>query len=616
MILKLAALVIFLTAGWAQAINQAVWLEDITLNPKTRNLDLGLPESLQFKLKRSGHQDLTLNLVENKRLNQNAPVYEVHTENHQNKLVKKETSPITDVKFYHDKENGGSFMVECSKRLKGACRRTLTGSLEIHNEAFEIEPTADSYVSRSLAVNKINPHMLTRVVDRTGKGNPSIIARRGHNTEGLENKLAKEIRGLLLKRERNIEKLHQHRPKRQATNTYALEILVGVDPSVWKKYYAKAVATATMTKDAATELFIRKRFSHIINGISLRYESIDDSELNMYVTMTGIIIYKTIAANNPLPNGKTVQTVDGREVADGGFYLDQLVSWLAGLSGKPDNDHAMVFTEYDIYSVEQKKRDYNVIGMAPMNGVCTSERVSIQEDNDYFQTISTAAHELGHNLGSDHDGEKEDAIAFACSADSTFIMAPSTSSFSRDDAYTVNPWHFSKCSVKQFKKYIKSLGKNNCLLDAGESMDEYKIHSSKQPGELYSPAEQCKLEYGQESELGCGQSATDPRICLHMSCKQRDGECTDIAAARGTPCDKPSLNKWCKEGLCVDKGASGYQTVTANNTPTTISTRPSTTKAASTALIPEECSDCTDCCCLTSCVTTPPGGTVVTPRAC
>ncbi|KAH3877106.1 hypothetical protein DPMN_000963 [Dreissena polymorpha] len=184
----------------------------------------------------------------------------------------------------------------------------------------------------------------------------------------------------------------------------------------------------------------------------------------------------------------------------------------------------------------------------------------------------------------------------ACSADATFIMAPSTSSFSRDDAYTVNPWHFSKCSVKQFKKYIKSLGKNNCLLDAGESMDEYKIHSSKQPGELYSPAEQCKLEYGQESELGCGQSATDPRICLHMSCKQRDGECTDIAAARGTPCDKPSLNKWCKEGLCVDKGASGNQTVTANNTTTTISTRPSTTKAASTALIPEECSDCTDCC--------------------
>ncbi|KAH3876699.1 hypothetical protein DPMN_000548 [Dreissena polymorpha] len=33
------------------------------------------------------------------------------------------------------------------------------------------------------------------------------------------------------------------------------------------RYYAQAVATATMTKDQATELYIRKRFSHIINGV-------------------------------------------------------------------------------------------------------------------------------------------------------------------------------------------------------------------------------------------------------------------------------------------------------------------------------------------------------------
>ncbi|KAH3777760.1 hypothetical protein DPMN_179208 [Dreissena polymorpha] len=117
----------------------------------------------------------------------------------------------------------------------------------------------------------------------------------------LENNLSKELRRLLLKSEFDAfaEKLNLYREKRQSTKTtYALEVLVGADPSIWKKYHATAVATSTMTKDEATELFIRKRFSHIING-----------------------------------------------VADGGFYLEQLAGWLAGLSGAPKNDHAMVFTE-------------------------------------------------------------------------------------------------------------------------------------------------------------------------------------------------------------------------------------------------------------------------------
>jgi hypothetical protein len=63
------------------------------------------------------------------------------------------------------------------------------------------------------------------------------------------------------------------------------------------------------------------------------------------------------------------------------------------------------------------------------------------------------------SLGSDHDGET-DPLASACSPNDLFIMAPSVSTFSPGDAYTVNPWRFSTCSVKQFKKYILSLGNN------------------------------------------------------------------------------------------------------------------------------------------------------------
>ncbi|KAH3711097.1 hypothetical protein DPMN_070597 [Dreissena polymorpha] len=581
------------------ALNHAVWLEDITQNARTRNLDLGLSETLQFKLKRSGHQDLTLNLVENKRLNQNAPVYEVHTENGQNKLVKKETAPIVDVKFYHDKVNGGSFMVECSKRSKGACRRTLTGSLEIDDEAFEINPTPEIFVSRSLAVNKLNPHMLSRVEI------PSGTARRDYMTEEedapvpptdqaetpflrealpekdnneenrnvgtdmhlnppkpepgrdysvdmsdlnekeLENKLAKELQRLLKKIELDAltEKLHLNRQKRQSTNTYAVEILVGVDPAVWKKYYAKAVATDPITKDHETELLIRRRFSHIINGISLRYESIEDSELNIYVTMSKILIYKTIAANNPLPNAETVEMgANGKEVANSSFYVRKLVDWLADLPNAHDYDHAMVFTAYDLPGF---------LGKSFSKNICKKWRVSIVEDEDYFVTTTTAAHELGHNLGAHHDADSRTKKIAFCPTIGNFIMGE-WGTFKSDDAYTVNRWRFSTCSVQQFKNYIESLGNNNCLLDIGDATDEYKTHSSKQPGELYSPTEQCQLEYGENSRLSSSQSAIDPGICLRMVCRY-NGKRYNITAAHGTPCDNPSLNKWCKEGLCVAK---------------------------------------------------------------
>ncbi|XP_052248945.1 uncharacterized protein LOC127856839 isoform X2 [Dreissena polymorpha] len=66
--------------------------------------------------------------------------------------------------------------------------------------------------------------------------------------------------------------------------------------------------------------------------------------------------------------------------------------------------------------------------------------------------------------------------------------------------------------------------------------------------------------------------------CLH------DGYCTDIAAARGTPCDDPSLNKWCKDGKCVAKGTSDIDFI---STTTTTTTEPTTTLSG----IPEGCTN-------------------------
>ncbi|KAH3713963.1 hypothetical protein DPMN_073765 [Dreissena polymorpha] len=51
---------------------------------------------------------------------------------------------------------------------------------------------------------------------------------------------------------------------------------------------------------------------------------------------------------------------------------------------------------YDIYALDGSTRSYGVVGIAYMNGVCAENRVSINEDDDYYTTTSVAAHELGH----------------------------------------------------------------------------------------------------------------------------------------------------------------------------------------------------------------------------
>ncbi|KAK3586202.1 hypothetical protein CHS0354_003886 [Potamilus streckersoni] len=130
-------------------------------------------------------------------------------------------------------------------------------------------------------------------------------------------------------------------------------------------------------------------------------------------------------------------------------------------------------------------------------------RVQLVYSQDYVFTVSTTAHELGHSLGAEHDGEGE---AAACKAEDKFIMSPSTSHFQLNKNYSRNPWIFSNCSVESF---IKTLANKTCLFTknvySDEQMKEWKVFMEKLPGELYSPNEQCQIIYGPGS-FYCGKN--------------------------------------------------------------------------------------------------------------
>ncbi|KAL3888139.1 hypothetical protein ACJMK2_000519, partial [Sinanodonta woodiana] len=170
---------------------------------------------------------------------------------------------------------------------------------------------------------------------------------------------------------------------------------------------------------------------------------------------------------------------------------------------------------------------------SPTGGICEmGNRISLIRHRDYFWTVTTAAHELGHNLGAEHDGE-EDAIE--CSSSDFFIMSEDEIKFSPNKSYFRNPWLFSNCSVESFKRTLKS---RDCAKNAGVVYNETELMTYKktQPGQVYTNDRQCEFIRGRGSTY-C--RAAPEKICRFMKCKNpQTGKCykTYYSAARGTSC--------------------------------------------------------------------------------
>ncbi|PVD33653.1 hypothetical protein C0Q70_04911 [Pomacea canaliculata] len=67
---------------------------------------------------------------------------------------------------------------------------------------------------------------------------------------------------------------------------------------------------------------------------------------------------------------------------------------------------------------------------------------SVMEDRGGFQSILTAAHELGHSLAAEHDGTGN-----TCSAADRYLMAGTTSRVTPQNLR--HPWFFSPCSATE-----------------------------------------------------------------------------------------------------------------------------------------------------------------------
>ncbi|KAK3604347.1 hypothetical protein CHS0354_013858 [Potamilus streckersoni] len=95
-------------------------------------------------------------------------------------------------------------------------------------------------------------------------------------------------------------------------------------------------------------------------------------------------------------------------------------------------------------------------------------------------------------LGAEHDGEGD---AAACKSEDFFIMANQTININKQRLHIKNMWLFSNCSVESFKKTLKH---KQCVHNIGTVYDlnEWTTFMKNQPGDVFTPQEQCFLLFG------------------------------------------------------------------------------------------------------------------------
>ncbi|XP_054610510.1 A disintegrin and metalloproteinase with thrombospondin motifs 2-like [Dunckerocampus dactyliophorus] len=184
------------------------------------------------------------------------------------------------------------------------------------------------------------------------------------------------------------------------------------------------------------------------------------------------------------------------------------------------------------------RREFGPSGMqgyAPVTGMCQLHQSCVLVFEDGFSSAFVAAHEIGHVLGMEHDGEANE-----CDDDVLLgsIMSPRVQA-------TFYRYHWSRCSWSELHKYLHTY---DCLRDDPFSPDWPT--APLLPGFQYSMEQQCGFDFGP----GYGTCSAYPNLepCKQLwcsdynnpfFCKSKKGPPLD-----GTPCGQ---GKHCFKGFCI-----------------------------------------------------------------
>uniref|UniRef100_A0A4W6G884 ADAM metallopeptidase domain 28 n=1 Tax=Lates calcarifer TaxID=8187 RepID=A0A4W6G884_LATCA len=293
-------------------------------------------------------------------------------------------------------------------------------------------------------------------------------------------------------------------------------------------------------KQDQTEL--RKKIFEIVNFVNMAYKP-----FRTFIALVGLEVWS---------NGDLISVTP-----PAGANLDAFMKWRnTELVKRKKHDNAHLISGIDFEGA--------TVGLAFIGTLCSGHSVGVVQDHS-DQAIAvgaTLAHEMGHNLGMDHD----DSSGCACSEDSCIMAAALSWKIPRT---------FSSCSSNNYEKYLMTRTPS-CMLDKpdyrsmvapsvcgngfvekGEQCDCGTVEECTNP---CCNATTCNLKEG--SQCAEGECCENCKISSRSrECRRAQDECDlaeycdgksatcpeDVFAVNGLPCDK-GLG-YCYNGQCPQR---------------------------------------------------------------
>uniref|UniRef100_A0AAZ3PC58 ADAM metallopeptidase with thrombospondin type 1 motif, 3 n=1 Tax=Oncorhynchus tshawytscha TaxID=74940 RepID=A0AAZ3PC58_ONCTS len=218
--------------------------------------------------------------------------------------------------------------------------------------------------------------------------------------------------------------------------------------------------------------------------------------------------------------------------------LENVCRW-AFVQQKADHDHSE-HHDHAIFLTRQGFGPTGMQGYAPVTGMCHTVRSCTLNHEDGFSSAFVVAHETGHVLGMEHDGQGN-----RCGDETAMgsVMAPLVQA-------AFHRYHWSMCSGQELKRYIHSY---DCLLDDPFKHDWPQL--PELPGINYSMDEQCRFDFGVGYKICTSFRTFDP--CKQLWCSHPDNPYF-CKTKKGPPLDGTECapGKWCYKGHCMWKNVN------------------------------------------------------------